>query len=350
MSFSVKDSHSGLEYNGHNLNTLFAQRKQLLNPSFIRFALSILKFNNLALAAAENNLDQNITLEQFLKVHGLLGSGALSENKLLHWYLLPMAAAIWSTSPEAVLQFPAHFFIQFFKHHGLLELKNRPQWYSVTGGSRTYVQALVAKTTCNWHLDTQIKTIHRHTSSSELVFEDDSTQTFDYLILACHSDQALQLLAQPTPDERHVLGRLRYSSNQAVLHTDASVMPEKELAWASWNYLLTHNTDQSLKNADKPIVTYDMRRLQSLPAKSPLSQPILVSLNAQHLIDPSKILKTIDYSHPQFDADTSSAQNDWPLINNNQTFFCGAYWFNGFHEDGVKSGLRVAKKLGDYHL
>ena len=276
-------------------------------------------------------------------MHGFLGQKPLKENHLLHWYLLPMAAAIWSTTPEAVLQFPAHFFIQFFKHHGLLELKNRPQWYSVSGGSRTYVNALKSQTKCTWHLNADIKMIDRTSSEINLTFEDGSKETFDYLVLACHSDQALKLLATPTAEEQDVLGRLRYSSNQAILHTDANMMPKKELAWASWNYLLT-------PNAEKPIVTYDMRRLQALPPKSATSAPILVSLNAQEQIDPSKVIQTIDYSHPHFNADTSIAQNQWSLINKGNTLFCGAYWFNGFHEDGVRSGLRAAKQLGDYHL
>ncbi len=347
MSFSVKHLASGLEYNGHNLNTLFAQRGNLFKPKFLRFVQQILQFNRKARQAAETLTDPHLTLKTFLHTQGFK-----PDSDLLTYYLLPMAAAIWSTSPHAVLDFPALFFIRFFKHHGLLALKNRPQWYSLPGGSRTYVQALqqqLEKPPFNTqiHLNRAVKHVRRYPSHITLVHKDHSgddyeQNNYDHVIFACHSDQALALIEHPTPAERDLLGCLPYTANQAILHTDAQLMPKQARAWASWNYCLTSHQTQ-------PIVTYNMRRLHNLRPHSTQAPPILVSLNAAHLINPDTILDIIDYAHPHFGATSLAAQAQWEHISGqHRSYFCGAYWFNGFHEDGVASALRVANQFGEF--
>lgn len=365
MSFSVKDSQSSLEYNGHNLDTLFAQRKNIFSPTFIRFTLDILKFNKIALATSQDTQalqDTQTTLKSFLLQHGFLSiSNKKAHSMLLSHYLLPMAAAIWSTSTESVLDFPAAFFIDFFKHHGLLELKNRPQWSSIQGGSQSYVTKLRQQTHCHFHTQTEVARIDRHDTldnSIELTLADHKdglakntrSLSFNHVILACHSDQALKLLSKPTEFELETLGALPYSENCAILHTDKSLMPVNNKAWASWNYLLPPASSKK-DHEQKPIITYDMRRLQCLEKASNDSPEILVSLNAEHLIDPKKVIRKFQYSHPQFQNTSHWAQTQWFHLNGDKnTHFCGAYWFNGFHEDGVRSALRVANAFGDYSL
>ena len=358
MSFSVKENSSGLEYNGHNLNTLFAQRKNLLNPKFLRFTLEILRFNKIALAAATNPAATPVnasTLREFLQQHHFIMENAEC-SPLLNWYLLPMAAAIWSVATESVLDFPAAFFIDFFKNHGLLELKNRPQWYSIQGGSRSYITAIQQQTQCQYHQDQAVISVKREKQSISLYTgapENPQIRDFDEVVFACHSDQALKLLANPTPMEQKILSQLPYADNLAILHTDHQLMPQNKKAWASWNYWLPEKTPPANPShtLEKPIVTYDMRRLQNLAKQSQDSPEILVSLNAQPFIDPDKIIQSFHYSHPQFQHQSHWAQKQWHTISGVQhTHYCGAYWFNGFHEDGVRSALRVAHSFGDYPL
>jgi predicted NAD/FAD-binding protein len=334
MSFSIKHPLLDLEYNGHNFNSLFAQRKNIFKPKFWKFLKEIVRFNHLALQEAEKPIDSAVTLQSFLTQHRFQGD-------LLNWYLLPMIAAIWSSSLQTARDFPLVFFIQFFKNHGLLELKNRPQWRTISGGSIHYLRALTSSFHDKIITNIQLKGVHRHNHKVLLHFHDQPSVIVDHIVFACHSDEALSLLQDASIDEKNILSALPYSENQAIVHQDTSIMPNNKRAWASWNYLLSGQPDAP------PIVTYDINRLQSLPTK----QPILITLNGQAHIKSNKILRSFTYHHPQFQINTLSAQQQWQKISGvNQTHFCGAYWFNGFHEDGVRSAQRVSNALGGESL
>lgn len=330
MSFSVKAPKINLEYNGHSLNNIFAQRKNLFQLSFWQFLLEITRFNSLALKAIKQKNSEQMTVGNFLDKHKF-------SNSLRDWYILPMAAAIWSSSTISINSFPLSFFLQFFKNHGLLELKNRPQWRTVTGGAKNYLHALTAKFDQNIILNCSLKGIERKERKVFLHFNEQPSLQVDQVAFACHSDEALSLLMDATDQEKSILSALHYQKNQAIVHQDTSIMPKSALAWASWNYLLSDE-----KNS-LPIVTYDMNRLQSLPTR----ESILVTLNGKNYIDEKKILRTIDYHHPQFNEQTLKIQTQWSKISGaNRTHYCGAYWFNGFHEDGVRSAMRVSAFLG----
>lgn len=329
MSFSVQNATTGLEYNGKNLNTLFAQRSNLLNLKFIGFIKAILRFNDLAKKAyADGDYRSDESLGEFLDRHSF--NEYFSIN-----YILPMVAAIWSSSISDCRDFPLKFFLQFFINHGLLEVKNRPQWYVVKGGSNAYVPHLLKPVT-DIHLSCPVKTITRKGKVVEVTTATGS-QTFDEVILACHSDQALKLLADPTQAEREVLGSIVYRENEVILHTDRSLLPKSELAIAAWNYVVTE--DQSVL----PRVTYDMNILQGLPVKT----KVCVTLNQTQDINPDLILGHYKYHHPVYTQQTIDAQARRDEICGIEgVHYCGAYWYNGFHEDGVRSALDVCQRLG----
>jgi predicted NAD/FAD-binding protein len=331
MSFSVSDDETGLEYNGHNLDTLFAQRKNLLSPSFYKMIRDILKFNKESLEdLAAGRIDEDVTLQDYFKLKGL-------GQKFIDKYIVPMGAAIWSSGEADMLDFPALFFIRFFKNHGLLSVKERPQWYVLDGGSRAYVEPLTAPFKDRIHLNSNIDHVERFDSHVELVFEDGKRQQFDQVVFACHSDQALALMKAPTDAEKEVLGKLPYSHNEVVLHTDAALLPKRQKAWAAWNY---HLSGDKTKPAS---LTYNMNILQRFE-NAP--ETFCVTLNRTERIDPAKIIKTLHYSHPIFNKGSIEAQQRYHEIGNrNRTHFCGAYWFNGFHEDGVNSALRVVEDI-----
>lgn len=329
MSFSVKDEVTGMEYNGGNLNKIFAQRSNLLRPNFYLMLQEILRFNRTAKSFMDLN-DHEMDLGDFLKHFQF-------KQMFIDKYLIPMGASIWSTVPQDMLKYPAHAFIRFFHHHGLLDLQDRPQWRYIPGGAREYVKRLTEGFSDNIHLNQEVAEIQRHDSGVQLRFEDGGKQDFDEVILACHSDQALQLIKEPTYAEIEILGAIPYQENTAILHTDASVLPKRKLAWASWNYHLTERTDSLA------ALTYQMNILQSLKTK----ETVNVTLNRQELIDPDKIHRVISYQHPVFTRDGLNAQNQKRRISGvNHTWFCGAYWHNGFHEDGVVSALDVIRGLG----
>jgi hypothetical protein len=330
MSFSAKHALLNLEYNGHHLNTLFAQRKNIFRPRFWKFLQEIMRFNRLALQQAEQPIDPSLTLNHFLKQHQFQGD-------LLEWYLLPMIAAIWSSSTQSAQDFPLVFFMQFFKNHGLLALRDRPQWRTISGGSQQYVQALCSSFRDKIITNSHITAIKREAGKVIIQCHQQADLRVDQVAFACHSDEALALLSDASADENRILSALPYRENQAIVHQDISIMPNSKRAWASWNYWLTGKPEAL------PIVTYDMNRLQSLPTK----QPILVTLNGEAHIDHRKILRTFTYHHPQFQLSALAAQQQWSQISGvNHTHFCGAYWFNGFHEDGVRSAQRVSALLG----
>lgn len=332
MSFSVKKPDTGLEYNGHKLSTLFAQRRNLFRPSFWRMLLDIVKFNKLGKTLLEqNHPDLDLLIDEFLAKHNL---GAELRND----YLLPMGAAIWSSGLADMPSFPLRFFLQFFKNHGLLNVADRPQWSVIQGGSREYVRSLLNKLNPEQvKLNSPVKSVHRESDGVRLEFADGRVEVFDQVVFACHSDQALALLADATEAERQVLGGIAYQKNDVILHTDERILPKRKAAWASWNYHLTNAA------SSHATLSYNMNILQGIEA--PVT--FIVTLNDIQAIDQSKILKRFQYDHPVFNHCTIAAQQRRAEINGvNNSWFCGAYWYNGFHEDGVRSAVDLARAMG----
>lgn len=326
MSFSVHVERTGLEYNGSSLNTLFAQRRNLLRPSFYRMLRDVLRFGNEARAVETVDCPLGEFLDQ-----------RRYSREFCEHYLLPMAAAIWSCPPARVRVFPLRFLTRFFENHGLLDVRNRPQWYTVAGTSRRYVEALMGPLQDCVRLNSPIERISRQADGVCLSVRGGETERFDAVVLATHSDTALAMLADPTPVEREVLSALEYQPNEAVLHTDARLLPRCRRAWASWN---AHVFDDLQRPA---AVTYYLNRLQRLPAKG----PICVTLGNSDQIDPSRVLRRMVYQHPVYSHAALAAQRRWSEISGVQrTYYCGAYWGNGFHEDGVNSALQVAEQFG----
>jgi predicted NAD/FAD-binding protein len=328
MSFSVRRSRPSLEYNGSNLNGLFAQRRNLLRPSFLRMIRDILRFNREAtLLLAEG--DTETTLGEYLRREHYSAEFA-------GHYLVPMGAAIWSAEPEMMEQMPAHFFIRFFHNHGLLSLDDRPQWRVITGGSREYVKKLVAGHRDRIRLNCPVESISRLPDRVIVRPHGLPAEEYDAVFLACHSDQALRLLADPSRDERRVLGAIRYQYNEAVLHKDSSLMPSRPRAWASWNYRLPDNS------RDRVTLTYHMNRLQGLREQ----EQYFVTLNSSREIAAESVIREIGYDHPVFTTEAVEAQQRKADIDGaNRTYYCGAYWRYGFHEDGVVSALSALQRF-----
>ena len=351
MSFSVKNTARNFEYNGHTINTLLSQRKNVLSPKFWRFLKDILQFNKHIQQLRQNyesarmgGQDVSQFTEQTL---GDYLAGKRYGKLFTDNYLLPMVSAIWSTSLEEVQDFPLVFFAQFFDNHGLLDVVNRPQWFTIKGGSKQYVNKLIPrfiKAGGTVRINTPVQSVTRQDEQATLMVKtaDNVIQQleFDEVIFACHADTALRLLQDASSAESEILSHFRFTPNTAVLHTDTSILPNKPLAWASWNYLIDEPAEQ--KQAAKPVLTYHMNILQRLTKQ----HSYLVTLNTD--IDEAQVIKKIDYSHPVFDKPMIAAQQQWSKISGSglHTHFCGAYWFNGFHEDGVRSGLRVCQALG----
>lgn len=319
MSFSVQAG--GREYCGTSLNTLFAQRSNLLRPSFHRMIRDILRFNRTAQPSTEH-LGETESLGDFLADHGY-------SREFTDHYLVPMAAAIWSAEPVSVLDMPVSFLVRFFANHGLLQVSGRPTWRVIEGGSRQYVSKLVAGHRDRIRLNSPVRSLRRVDDRVEIVSDPGGRELFDHVFVACHSDQALALLRDPTPTEREVLGAIRYQSNEAVLHTDDALLPRRRRAWASWNY---HVPQQASRHV---AVTYNMNLLQGLDAE----KQYCVTLNADRAIDPGKVIQRVQYEHPIYSREAVAAQRRQREINCDRTFYCGAYWRNGFHEDGVVSAL-----------
>jgi len=331
MSFSVSCQKTGLEYSGSNLNTLFAQRKNLLNLPYLGMLRDIVRFNKQAIADLDQNtIDESISLGDYLE---LKGYGKMFASH----YLQPMGSAIWSSTLQEMRAFPLLFFVQFFKNHGLLSVKNRPQWRVIEGGSSSYLKPLLKGMEHRVVTEATIIKVLRDDSGVYLEFDNGSKEKFDQVVFACHSDQALSLLHSPSSEESQVLGAIPYRSNQVVLHTDESLLPRNKLAWSAWNYLLQNDA------GGPPTLSYNMNILQGLSS----SVPFIVSLNPRQKIPEQKILGEYQYSHPIFTLDGVRAQARWQEINGvKNTWYCGAYWRNGFHEDGCLSGIRVAQALG----
>jgi predicted NAD/FAD-binding protein len=331
MSFSVSDPDSHTEYNGNNLNSLFAQRSNLLSPSFWGMLRDIMRFNKEALNDLQSQrIAADTTLGAYLK------SGGYGRRFTEH-YIVPMGAAIWSMSLADMLAFPLQFFVRFFKNHGLLSVSNRPQWRVIEGGSSSYIAPLTASFKHRIRVDCPVYQVERD-NDGVTIHSSAGSERFDKVIFACHSDQALAMLAKPSVAEQEILGALPYADNDVVLHTDTSLLPQRELAWASWNYRLGGGGDQSA------AVTYAMNILQGIDSDT----TFCVSLNQTPSIDPSKILARYCYAHPQYSLEGIAAQARWQEVHGEQhTYYCGAYWASGFHEDGVVSALRVASTFGE---
>jgi predicted NAD/FAD-binding protein len=332
MSFSVRSEKTGLEYNGTNLNSLFAQRSNLFKPSFHQMIRDILRFNKTSL--------ELLTAGSEIKLGDYLRQGRYSQQ-FIHHYIIPMGSAIWSTEARQMLDFPARFFIRFFHNHGMLTVNNRPQWRAITDGSASYVSALTEKFKDRIRLNTPIESVRRLKTSVRIKPKFSEEEKFDYVFFACHSDQALALLNDKSQAEVDILGAIPYQENSIFLHHDASLMPKRKLAWAAWNY---HITDPQSAHV---AVTYNMNILQNLKSK----EPLLVTLNHTKFINPAKVIKRIKYMHPVYTLAGAAAQARHAEISGkNRTGFAGAYWRNGFHEDGVVSALEALKHFEQYTL
>jgi predicted NAD/FAD-binding protein len=323
MSFSLRDERTGLEYNGTSINSLFAQRRNVFRPTFLRMIADILRFNRecKALLAARDN---RLTLGEYLDAHGY--SRAFREQ-----YIVPMGMSIWSATESAMLSFPARFFVEFFDQHGFLNVDDRPVWQAVKGGSREYARRLSAPFMDRIRLDTPVLGVKR-SPRCVTVRSTAGTERFDHVFFACHSDQALRLLEDPSAAEQEILGAFPYQENEAILHTDDSILPRRRLARAAWNYHLLEVRANHLR--DRVALTYDMNILQSLDA--PVK--FLVTLNRGPDIDPARILKRMTYHHPVYlPAGVAAQARRTEISGVNRTLYCGAYWRYGFHEDGVVS-------------
>lgn len=326
MSFSVQSEADGLEYNGASLNTLFAQRRNLLKPSFWRMVRDILRFNREALAALHNN-EGNLSLGAWLDRHQY-------SPEFTGHYLVPMAAAIWSSEPGVVQQMPLRFLVRFFQNHGLLQLDDRPSWRVIEGGSREYVRKLITGHVDRIRLNCAVQSVRRTSDGVYVRAGHSAEERYDSVFMACHSDQSLALLRDATPAEREILGAIRYKKNEAVLHTDRSLLPSRRRAWAAWNYHIPANRQKSV------IVTYNMNILQGLNT----AEQYCVTLNNAEAVAPDRILHRVMYEHPVFTRESVAAQARHGEINSgNRTFYCGAYWRNGFHEDGVVSAINAVR-------
>lgn len=329
MGFSVRDERTGLEYSGTSLDTLFAQRGNLLSWSFLTMVRDILRFNKQSVNDLENGqVDDSQTLGDYLQRNGY-------SETFKRQYLAAMGSAIWSADCATILEFPLSFFLRFFRNHGLLSVSDRPQWRVVEGGSREYLRPLCQRFEERIYTGCPVTRINRQAGQVILETSDGRQLPFDQVVIATHSDQALALLAEPSQAEREILGALPYQSNDVVLHTDTRLLPRNRKTWSSWNYSL--GDDQ-----DRAVVTYNMNILQGIDAP----ETFCVTLNNTAAINPNKILGRFSYDHPVFSLGGIAAQQRWQEINGpHNTWYCGAYWHNGFHEDGVVSALRVANSL-----
>ncbi len=329
MTFSVRCDKTGIEYGSDSLNTFFAQRKNILSLPYWKMFFEIFKLRR--------NLDTYLTSEQgdmslgvFLSSHGF-------SQRFINHFVIPLGASLWSAEPGKIMDFPARTFGNFFKNHGFLQPTNPIQWRVIRGGSKQYVTKLVEPFAEHIKLNSPVAKVERNDQHVVLHCQDQSVRQFDQVILATHSDQALQLLDDPTEDEQRILSAIPYQENSTVLHTDDSVLPRNKTAWSSWNYLLEK------QHIDRAAVTYNMNMLQNIQA----SQTYCVSLNLEHAIQSEQVIGRYLYHHPVFMKQSVPAQQSHSIISGrNRTHFCGAYWGYGFHEDGVKSGLAVCKYFG----
>lgn len=331
MSFSVHEESTGFEYNGHDLRSLFAQKRHYFSPKFYRFLFDIFRFNRLAKKQLKSPNSEEISVGAFLAQHAF-------PDDFCRLYLLPMGAAIWSMPLGKMREMPLCFFLRFFENHGLLDVTHRPQWYVIKGGSREYVRALLSQLPSSAVRCHEAVVAVRRGAHGVSIETTQGQYAFDEVVMACHSDQALALLHNPSESEIAILSAIPYQTNQVTLHTDTAWLPKSPTAWAAWNYRVLPN-----RGEETPVtVTYYMNRLQGLS----LETDFCVTLNQAAVISPDKVLRQFEYAHPVFGFDSVKAQRQKSQIQGkNRTWFCGAYWGYGFHEDGVNSALEVVSAL-----
>ena len=333
MSFSARNHQTGVIYNATSLNKLFCQRKNLFRPSFYRMLIDLYRFYSNAPDVLEN-ADYQKSVHEYLQQNNY--SAAFIDD-----HLLPMISALWSATPERVAQFPIHHLVEYLHKHGMMKLINRPEWLVVKGGSRRYVDALHKKIKCHWKINSPVERVERRNDGSiNITTSEQKNEIYDAVIIATHSDQALKLLDKPSDDEQAILERIKYEDNHVVVHTDDSIMDSNKQSWASWNTEVPHSLDSSTQKCC--TANYWMNLLQNLPIKT----NVFATLNSHHRIQKDKILQQRTYSHPIFTAESVAAQKQKHLINGQQnTYYVGAYWGWGFHEDGARSAYEAAQLI-----
>ncbi len=344
MSFSVQSpataERPALEWSGSSLNTVFAQRRNLLRPRFWRMLRDIMRFNRLSTRLALS-LAQGADAQALMQPLGEFLAAHRFSDEFRDGYFLPMLGCIWSCPTDQMLQFPVATMVRFCHNHGLLQVADRPQWWTVAGGARDYVHKITAGIE-DKRLHTPVLLVEREAQGVRITSRSQGqlhTELFDKVVLASHTDQSLALLSQPTPAEREVLGSIGYQANRAVLHTDESVLPTRPLAWAAWNY---ERAADAGRESARVCLHYLLNKLQPLP----FAQSVIVSLNPVRTIDPAQVIGDYEYAHPVFDARAIRAQQQLPGLQGRQhSYFCGAWAGYGFHEDGLKSGLQAARQL-----
>ena len=331
MGFSVKSASEDYEYAGESLNSLFAKRSNIFRLGFLRMLYEMYRFGKKS-DSTGLGLDVSITLGTYLRSENY-------SNEFINYFIIPMGAAIWSTPANKVLDMPAYFFIKFFYNHGMLEIINRPKWWVIKDGSSAYIKKIIKGFESKINLSSPIRTVSRLDNGIEIETANSKKPLmFDAVVFATHSDQALGMLKDPTEKEKDILSSIPYQKNEVLLHTDSSVLPKRKLAWASWNYQLDSNPESPV------VLTYNMNILQSLDC----DETFCVTLNDHQSVDKSKVLKKITYHHPLFTVKGIEAQKRKLEISGvNNTYYCGAYWHNGFHEDGVASAIEVCKNFGE---
>jgi predicted NAD/FAD-binding protein len=332
MSFGVSDGRGDFEYNSASPNGLFAKRSHLAMPWFHRMIADLVRFNGSAreLLGGTGGAHGEMSLGEWLAEHRF-------SDAFVQCLIVPQVAAVWSADPQQMWSFPARFIAEFFDNHGMLGLTGRPRWRTVSGGSESYVRALVRPWRHRLRLATPVQAIERHEDCVMVKPHGGEAERFDEVVIATHSDQALAMLADPDAREHEILTAMPYQANEAVLHTDANMLPRRRRAWASWNYHLSRTP------TDRATVTYHMNRLQSLQA----DRELCVTLNRTEAIDPAHVIRTIPYAHPVYTTAGVSAQaRRFEISGRNRTHYCGAYWGWGFHEDGVVSALAIAEHFG----
>lgn len=332
MSFSVHNQQSETIYNASSLNKIFCQRRNLLRPGFYGMLIDLVKFYRGAHQVLGTD-DEKLTVKEYLAKHNY--GARFSQD-----HLLPMVSALWSATPAKVEQYPIGHLVRFFKNHGLLKLFNRPQWLVVKNGSASYVEALQKELTCQWHVKSAVVAVDRRSQGATVITEDNTRHDFDAVVMATHSDQALALLSEPSDQEKMTLGAIKFEKNEVLVHTDDTIMHANKKAWASWNTVVpTKHNPNSLQCC---TANYWMNSLQGLKTKT----NIFTSLNSHYRIDPNKILAKREYSHPIFTEQSVAAQKQKSLIDGQRrTYYTGAYWGWGFHEDGARTAAQVSQLI-----
>lgn len=331
MSFSVQYLPAKLEYSGSSMNHLFAQRRNIFNPAFLKMLMQINRFNKESVEILDDPKYADYSIGKYIEEFGY-------SQDMLWKYLIPMSSAVWSTPMKDILDFPAVSLIRFFKNHGFLGLDTQHQWYTLHNGSQSYRELLIAPFRDKIKLNKRVAVVERLEDGKVKVLADDGTGgKFDKVIMACHADQAYRIIRKKTKDEERLLSKFKYQPNKAILHTDRNLMPKKKLAWSSWNYRVEEKNGELV-----PSTIYWMNRLQQVSEK----QDYFVSVNPSDQLDPAKIIKEIDYEHPLFDVAAMQAQQELHLLNQTgPVYFCGSYFKYGFHEDAYASAVELCKLI-----